>query len=755
MKMTSTKVETTTNFAFQEEVAMGFHEEANAILLNTLIRQYSNPYLATLRELTSNARDSHIVSGQTRPVEVNLPHELSPALIIEDFGTGLSRNDLKLYGQFGQSTKRDSNDLVGAFGLGAKSPLAMSSQFTVSSVKNGKRNTVIIQRREDGAPTMGFLPETDATGEPNGVKITIPTSEGKKFRKAIEEGFFIGWGNDELLVDGEKLTSPSVYDTTLFEPLPDDLGWREIPGLTRQNTTLGRSDVVAVIGGVRYELSRYELTGLTNLLVDRFFSNVIINLENGEVEIHPSRETLIYDKRTKEYINARIQKVIDTARAKVQSDMDNATTWREAMFIRQRALDLGFTADYTFKQKKVEFVFNKANAADYLTKATIRKSNRYDLDFENSKDIVSFLSFASYEMDKLFEEKKTYILVTESVKPKDGDASTYALHTESRSGLVFARLMATKFGVPASQIRLIYVNQKAKQLDKWFLDSFTAIFRAADYNTVVKNERSRLAREARAAYVSTAGQNVRPRAQRDKVRIMRLAIDGRSTYSESNISDLNDTDTHVLLKAGENAAIDRIRNALYTQRGYDSNLYMIFASIMKISPFKIIIANKSMNTKHYAAEIPNLVTDVEKFLTDKITEIIDSVTDDEKIVMSLNATRKFSEVQSFIRYTDFNIDEINDAETQRQFTLLTTSNKTTDKIDFVTWIEKKMGYVTRTVLDTITAGMTGSIASGFDAKIDIDTRYPMLESLNYYRDREIGQHAVDYINMMDTLNPRP
>ena len=255
MKLTETQVETATNFQFNETVEMTFHAESHAILLHTLIRQYSNPYLAVLRELTSNASDSHIVAGQTRPIEVTTPSALSPSLIIEDFGTGLTRNDLKLYGQFGQSTKRDTNDLVGSFGLGSKSALAMSSQFSVTSVKNGKRNTVIVHRAESGAPRMGFpFPEQDATGEPNGVKITIPTMEGGKFQQAIYNGFFFGWAPGTILINDEEPEGPNVHNTEMFNVLPDNLGWELKKDAKDSQGILRTGNITALINGVRYDL---------------------------------------------------------------------------------------------------------------------------------------------------------------------------------------------------------------------------------------------------------------------------------------------------------------------------------------------------------------------------------------------------------------------------------------------------------------------------------------------------------------------
>ena len=83
--------------------------------IRNLIRMYSNPRLAALREYTSNARDSHKQSGYKGPVEVTLPSALHPFLTIKDYGLGLSREEIKGFGQFGRSTKAGSAAAASSF----------------------------------------------------------------------------------------------------------------------------------------------------------------------------------------------------------------------------------------------------------------------------------------------------------------------------------------------------------------------------------------------------------------------------------------------------------------------------------------------------------------------------------------------------------------------------------------------------------------------------------------------------------------
>jgi len=74
-------------------------------------RLYTNKVLAVLREYGSNAWDAHREAGKEGlPIKVSLPTEIEPALIIRDWGPGLSEEDVfEVYVKYGASTKRGSN----------------------------------------------------------------------------------------------------------------------------------------------------------------------------------------------------------------------------------------------------------------------------------------------------------------------------------------------------------------------------------------------------------------------------------------------------------------------------------------------------------------------------------------------------------------------------------------------------------------------------------------------------------------------
>ena len=101
---------------------------------------YANKPLAIARELVANGVDSHTEAGcPHRAIEVTLPCELDPVFKVRDFGVGMTHEFLMgPYMEYTNgSTKDGSNDQIGGFGIGSKSPFAYTSQYTVRSVRDG------------------------------------------------------------------------------------------------------------------------------------------------------------------------------------------------------------------------------------------------------------------------------------------------------------------------------------------------------------------------------------------------------------------------------------------------------------------------------------------------------------------------------------------------------------------------------------------------------------------------------------------
>ncbi|NBR67090.1 MAG: hypothetical protein EBT79_07425, partial [Actinobacteria bacterium] len=124
--------------------SFGMRSENSAHIFNILRSTlYSNKVLAVLREYSANAWDEHRAAGiPDRPIKVVIPTALEPTLRIRDYGRGLSEQQVfEVYTQYGSSTKRDSDDVVGCLGIGCllegQPIVTLSGMTPVEQVKVG------------------------------------------------------------------------------------------------------------------------------------------------------------------------------------------------------------------------------------------------------------------------------------------------------------------------------------------------------------------------------------------------------------------------------------------------------------------------------------------------------------------------------------------------------------------------------------------------------------------------------------------
>lgn len=265
-----------------ERVGMSIDESALAHIMSVLTDLYSDPEMAVIREYSTNAFDAHIEAGVKRPIEIILPSHLSPFFRVRDYGFGLDIDDIRdIYSRYGTSTKRESNDVVGMLGLGCKSALTYTDQFTLTSVKNGICTQVSVSRDEDGGGSMTIVDEYE-TDAPSGTEIIVPTHTRNEFEYKSNE-FFRFWTPGTVLVNGEE---PKRVDGLW---IADDIC------LTSEVTTN-----YVIMGNVPYPVESSYARNYYVAFVDI-----------GDVQFTPSREALqmtLKTKRTLEAIRVRIVK---------------------------------------------------------------------------------------------------------------------------------------------------------------------------------------------------------------------------------------------------------------------------------------------------------------------------------------------------------------------------------------------------------------------------------------------------------------
>ena len=298
-----------------EKVKMGVQVDDMPHIMSVLTDLYKNRLRAIVREYPTNATDAHIEAGVALPIEITLPTALTPTFKVRDYGTGLDADGIReVYSQYGRSTKRDTNAQTGMLGLGSKSALTYADQFTVTSVKDGRRLAVLVSRDEDGAGHMQLLgnPEGEPTNDASGTEISVAIRREDITRCASEARDVLSyWPEGGVLINGE----PPEHFAAEGLRVSDSLYIFE----------RGGNDKV-VMGNVAYpqplDLGRQN----------RNFS-VTALVPIGSVKPTPSREALMDTKLTKDTL-AQVVLDFDVAiQGAIQREIDKASSPHEAVRI--------------------------------------------------------------------------------------------------------------------------------------------------------------------------------------------------------------------------------------------------------------------------------------------------------------------------------------------------------------------------------------------------------------------------------------
>jgi hypothetical protein len=254
---------------------------------------YSDKILAPIREYSTNAVDAHKEKGiADRPILVRLPNTVIPTFAVRDYGYGLSREQIvNVFANYGESTKRGSNDAIGMLGIGSKSAFAYGvKSFMVISYQNGKKTTYVVSIEQS---VDGDIVEFDCsdTNEEDGLEVQfgVKTSDISSFLNKATS-FFQHWsvmpvfeGNTLNIRPIEKLYSGNNWYLTNTDTGCKLLMGNIVYSLTYEN----------VRGKHEYNSQLASLVGNMGL---------VLSAPIGSVDIAASRETLQYTERTQKYV---------------------------------------------------------------------------------------------------------------------------------------------------------------------------------------------------------------------------------------------------------------------------------------------------------------------------------------------------------------------------------------------------------------------------------------------------------------------
>ena len=282
----------------------GFKIQASAKAFEILSSNiYTHKVRAVVREISCNAHDAHVAAGNPDPFDVHLPTSLEPWFSVRDYGTGLCDEDVRnIFTTYFCSTKTNSNDYIGALGLGSKSPFCLVDSFVVKSFYNGTATTYSCYKDEHGEPQISSL-TSESTDEPNGLYICVNV-----------DGKFYEFENEAVEVYQYFKQIPNINNKLIIERIEsakNRYNFVADDGSMALSSEWGT--LKAVMGNVAYDIdSKF----------DSISCEGYIRFEIGELSFNAGREELSYDNTTKERIEKRLKEVKENFKQMIKDKIE-------------------------------------------------------------------------------------------------------------------------------------------------------------------------------------------------------------------------------------------------------------------------------------------------------------------------------------------------------------------------------------------------------------------------------------------------
>lgn len=333
-----TVIETSETFV-EETFSIGDMARILGLLRSNI---YSNPIRTIVQEIGSNARDAHREVGKrSTPIHIKLPNKIAPTFEVRDYGPGISPSRMSnVFLKYGVSTKDDSNEQTGGFGLGAKSPFSYSDTFAIESITpeahfKGQENCLVkrtyIAFIDPSRMGKMSLASAEVTNDPQGVKIIVTCKPG-------DAEHFKSWtlktcehwpaaGDPHPIISGSAdFAWPKAEKPPLFAD-PDGK-WTVDEG--EGYSYRGNGKVTAIVDGIPYVVEEASMKGLTDKACNLFNKKVNIHFGVGELSLTANREALDYQTPTIDKLKNAFVKVIRSLKVVFEDKIKDCPTYYEA-----------------------------------------------------------------------------------------------------------------------------------------------------------------------------------------------------------------------------------------------------------------------------------------------------------------------------------------------------------------------------------------------------------------------------------------
>lgn len=344
---------------FGEVSEVGFTiSEDSDFLIDALINLYSKKEESILREIVSNAYDASLETEEKRVVIIINDDKI----IIQDFGTGMSPEFMKTkYTKVGLSTKKESASAIGYYGLGRISVLSNSNSYNVVTCFEGVEYNWLIWR--DTKINIDLI--SSVCSENTGTRVEFNIKDPKKWfdtaKNTLE--FF-----DGVIIHYEAKGVKTEYVT---KPVVVEKGNKY--GL-RNGSINNTSKLGIILGKVKYPIDFETL----EIPIVNSEANIFLPLDSGLKPV-PSRESIIYSEKTKEYLRAKIKEFQDYCEAEIQVKLDEAQ--KKGIVEYKKAFDDAFVEWEGVKIYKNSIVWpykmNQYDVTSWKNFITLERKHRY------------------------------------------------------------------------------------------------------------------------------------------------------------------------------------------------------------------------------------------------------------------------------------------------------------------------------------------------------------------------------------------
>lgn len=305
-------------------------------IASLLRNNYSDPMLATMREYLCNAIDA---SPNGEKVSVTLPTRLDQNFYIRDYGSGLSEEEMfGLFTSYGESTKRGSNEKIGAFGIGKVSALSYVDSFMIISFYNGEKITYVM-RIDDQNDTSLVKLSSEFTEERNGlmIQVPIPIHDVTLFQEKFIFSFFllkdkIDLKNQIFPIFVEEKNEVFTRIHNLDHEKLDELSDNFSQFATCSTFSKMLNSAYVEMGGILYLINNEDIVNYPAFSAE----GIIYHAEIGEFKVHHSRETLEYNEKTKEGLAEASQKIFEEIYSSFENSFnDLKSLWEATCFVNE------------------------------------------------------------------------------------------------------------------------------------------------------------------------------------------------------------------------------------------------------------------------------------------------------------------------------------------------------------------------------------------------------------------------------------